>query len=160
MQYVIPGSPAEVVAAGAQLLDERMPGWWRLISLEELHLSSCDGCICGQLAETALVMSSTPAELTFLNRYSKTLRFLKLSRTDQEEMRSELGYDFDYGFNVMDWTECEDELTVDEWAVLTGPTYVALEEEWKLVITARLEADVLSRDKAKPPAEAPVLTPA
>ena len=40
----------ERVANGAQLLDEKVPGWYKLINLATLRLSSCYDCVCGQLA--------------------------------------------------------------------------------------------------------------
>jgi hypothetical protein len=39
----------ERAAAGAQLLDERMPGWWERIDVKGLRLESCSSCILGQL---------------------------------------------------------------------------------------------------------------
>lgn len=38
------------VANGAQLLDEKIPGWYRRIDLRTLDLSNPQRCICGQLA--------------------------------------------------------------------------------------------------------------
>lgn len=38
----------ERVAAGAALLDEKRPGWWRRIDLNTLVLSSPCNCILGQ----------------------------------------------------------------------------------------------------------------
>lgn len=40
---------AEAVANGAQMLDEHVPGWYKLINLDTLSLESCERCICGQL---------------------------------------------------------------------------------------------------------------
>lgn len=37
------------VARGAALLDEKEPGWWEKIRIEELALSSCYRCVIGQL---------------------------------------------------------------------------------------------------------------
>lgn len=144
MQYLLEVSPSEAVAAGAQLLDERMPGWWKRVSLEELELASCDRCVCGQLAADAIVQTSTPADMAFLNAYARTIYYLNLGWSSREE-ETELGFDHHFGFNVMDFSECADSLTVDQWCDLTAPTYDALEHEWKLVIRARLEADQLDR---------------
>lgn len=37
------------VNRGAALLDEKVPGWWERIDLEQLQLSSCIRCVLGQL---------------------------------------------------------------------------------------------------------------
>lgn len=39
----------ERVAAGAEFLDEAVPGWELKINLEKLDLGSCDVCMIGQL---------------------------------------------------------------------------------------------------------------
>ena len=54
MNVDVPETPRQAVAQGAQLLDDTYPGWWRLIDLETLQLSSCTDCVCGQLAFTLL----------------------------------------------------------------------------------------------------------
>jgi hypothetical protein len=41
---------AERVAAGAQLLDEQVPGWYRQIDTSTLDMADGCNCICGQLA--------------------------------------------------------------------------------------------------------------
>jgi hypothetical protein len=43
---------AERVARGAELLDEKVPGWAERISVAELDLSSCSSCVIGQLFAT------------------------------------------------------------------------------------------------------------
>lgn len=53
-RVTIPGTAREAVTAGAALLDERVPGWWRqdgepAISLSSLDLSDCSECVLGQL---------------------------------------------------------------------------------------------------------------
>ena len=143
MQYLLNDSPAEVVAAGAQLLDERMPGWWKKVSLEELQLSSCESCVCGQLAGTALVKAAVANDFDVyedLNSFAQTTAFLNLASSGRDDCPSEVGYDYEFGFNVMDW---DGETPVDQWCSLVDGTYAALEAEWKLVIQARLEADKL-----------------
>lgn len=40
----------ERVANGAQLLDERIPGWYRRINPETLSIANSARCICGQLS--------------------------------------------------------------------------------------------------------------
>lgn len=42
-------SAAEAVANGAQLLDEKRPGWYDLIDLDKLNVANDEVCICGQL---------------------------------------------------------------------------------------------------------------
>lgn len=37
------------VRNGIALLDEKMPGWWRKIDVEELDLSQCTACVLGQM---------------------------------------------------------------------------------------------------------------
>lgn len=39
----------ERVANGVTLLDEKVPGWWRAINLEQLQMESCTHCMLGQL---------------------------------------------------------------------------------------------------------------
>ena len=38
----------ERAAAGARLLDERMPGWWATIDSAALDISNCRNCVLGQ----------------------------------------------------------------------------------------------------------------
>jgi hypothetical protein len=40
---------AERVAAGAALLDQRDPDWWRAIRPADLDIGSCCSCVLGQL---------------------------------------------------------------------------------------------------------------
>ena len=48
----------ESVTRGARLLDEKVPGWYRRVNLETLHMRDCSLCMLGQLfghdVETAL----------------------------------------------------------------------------------------------------------
>jgi len=39
----------EQVAAGIKVLDEKVPGWWRVIDLENLKMQDCTQCMLGQL---------------------------------------------------------------------------------------------------------------
>lgn len=43
-------TPAERVARGAKLLDERRPGWWERVTEELVMASSC-GCVLGQVLD-------------------------------------------------------------------------------------------------------------
>lgn len=48
----------DLVTNGVRVLDEQVPGWWRVINLEELQMADCSVCMLGQLfghdTETAL----------------------------------------------------------------------------------------------------------
>lgn len=37
------------VARGVALLDSKVPGWWRVINLDQLDMSDCNDCMLGQL---------------------------------------------------------------------------------------------------------------
>lgn len=126
---------AEAVAQGAQLLDEKKPGWWRIINLDTLDLTLCDACVCGQLARAtydrvklAQIMSD-PNQKFYNQSYSTYWNFV----------REDLGLrnDVDHGFSVS-WDDDED----DELAA-----WQALDEEWRKVIRARLEADKLAQEE-------------
>lgn len=65
-----PKEMEEAVANGAQMLDEKVPGWHKLINVDELDLSCCTACVCGQLGRQlgwALFpyMDDYPAEYGF-----------------------------------------------------------------------------------------------
>lgn len=40
---------ADRVKAGAALLDDKRPGWWREIAVNRLSMGSCTNCILGQI---------------------------------------------------------------------------------------------------------------
>jgi len=40
---------ASRVDAGARLLDQKLPSWYRGVALDELAMQSCDRCILGQI---------------------------------------------------------------------------------------------------------------
>ena len=42
----------DFVNAGVALLNEKMPGWYCKLDLEELDISSSDKCVLGQLFES------------------------------------------------------------------------------------------------------------
>lgn len=149
MNYMLDMTPAEAVANGAQLLDEKLPGWWKEITLEQLKLSDCGNCVCGQLATSTafaaiiqetygrgFVLSTTP-----LSRYAETLNALSLSwrRNGHEDW----GQDYDYGFNVKPYDDYEDVMGYETWDRLSAETFKALDVEWRHVIESRLEADRL-----------------
>ena len=132
MTGLMPTSPAEAVANGAQLLDEKHPGWWRSIDLDTLDLANCTECICGQLAYTAyahlkedefaIINLSTDRYLNYVNR-------LFGSRFKYAFAKNNRRKDVVYGFNVPDHT-------------MSFPwDYDDLEKEWKTAIVSRLLAD-------------------
>lgn len=41
------------VARGARLLDKVVPHWFKLIDIQELSMSSCADCVCGQIGMKA-----------------------------------------------------------------------------------------------------------
>lgn len=42
---------SQTVAAGAQLLDEKIPDWYQRIDLDTLNMADPCNCICGQLSD-------------------------------------------------------------------------------------------------------------
>lgn len=107
-------SAAEAVANGAQLLDERYPGWYRKIDREALVINSRNSCICGQLAP--YVGGTCFSE--FLDA--------KLDAPDHaEDHNAYAAFVHDHGFS--------------SWH--GGPRTV--ENEWKKAIRARLDMDAL-----------------
>lgn len=62
------------VAKGVALLDEKVPGWWRVIDLDHLQMQNCTQCMLGQLfghnVETALgtEMFGLPIDPSLLGR--------------------------------------------------------------------------------------------
>lgn len=130
MSQLMPTSAAEAVANGAQLLDEKHPGWWRAIDLNTLMLSSCASCICGQLAVTSYG-ATTGSNAT--SNYLKYLNKLLGSRFRLAISKSKRRRDVVYGFNVPDTS------VTRIWS------YRDLEREWKHAIIARLNADKLSK---------------
>jgi len=123
---IAPKTAAEAVANGAQLLDEKVPGWWRKIDLDSIRMDNCQHCICGQLA-LATYDEMKRAECIskvgrFHNEYSVYYGHFLEERLGLEE-------DWRHGFTVA-WDEFEELFTWEE-----------LEAEWKLAIYARLEYD-------------------
>jgi hypothetical protein len=116
-----PNSAAEAVAQGAQLLDEKEPGWWREIDLGTLELSSCKRCICGQLGE----------------RKRKSYESYVHGTLDVPMYFDDACYEHGpsyYGFDCL----YETVETVEPLA-----TWDELDAEWEKVILARREADKL-----------------
>lgn len=127
---------AEAVAQGAQLLDEKMPGWWRLISLEDLRMTDCDACICGQLAlysydevTRAEIRATSPV---YCNKYTSYYRHFLAKELDLE---TDTQHGFSVPYSAKDGDYC---FGWDE-----------LETEWKTAICARLEADKLAASQVE-----------
>lgn len=126
---------AEAVANGAQLLDEKMPGWYRLIDLGTLELFSCAACVCGQLAATLYTVVDQEAEdEDFDSRYADNefsdwayLKFLH----DKLGLES----DHDHGFN--------ETYVFSETGYTSVITFEDLDREWHKVITSRLLIETL-----------------
>lgn len=91
---------AERVERGAQLLDEKRPGWWQEIDLRRLDIDSPCNCIAGQLG------GSTGA-----GGYLAVIRSLDLTGT--EEVRCGFEADDDY-----DWLADEYAALTDAWRTL------------------------------------------
>lgn len=114
------------VERGAALLDKHVPGWHRRITLEELDLSSCQNCICGQLALT----SRARMVREFLsiggnrlhNRWWGFVLFLaKKTKVTQYEFET-----YDHGFVPSNWSDHRKD---------------PVEREWRRIIRERLEAE-------------------
>ncbi len=79
----------ERVAAGAQLLDEKIPGWYKRINLDTLNLSNPTNCICGQLSD--------------IGNWETVLSFLG-EGPDREAFVMEHGFCADYATHEL-WVE-------------------------------------------------------
>jgi len=118
---------AEAVANGAQLLDERYPGWYRKINLDELEISNGCSCICGQLGsyERDLVEQELEFEedrwLLFAEQHLGCPEYLPVY--SHQSHREWATFVTEHGF------------ANDKGGFTT--------HEWKLAIQARLDADSL-----------------
>jgi hypothetical protein len=109
---------AERVAAGAAFLDEREPGWWERINLDELDLHSACRCVLGQLATDLGYVETGWGNILGrfeLRRWRWSYEFDGLPDTD-------VACGFNAGGN-----QAQEE-------------YAALTAEWKRVIEARRSA--------------------
>jgi hypothetical protein len=113
-----PTNAAECVALGASLLDERFPGWHKLINLEKLSIADCTDCICGQLGNNLA---------GYADPYTQMLVRLGVPPDTH-------GFD-SYAL----WDEEADE------SIEFISTYVQLDEEWRKAINVRREMDKLPR---------------
>lgn len=122
----------ERVAAGAALMDETDPGWWRAdvdraINLAKLNMEYGDRCILGQRCPLEVLTA-----------------FIGEAPRDEDD--NELKYHA-YAGKLMGAARCD--VNLEDWAVAhgfnkpfraEGMEYTALEAEWTLVISARREA--------------------
>lgn len=125
-----PKTAAEAVANGAQLLDAKVPGWWRKIDLDSIQMDECQHCICGQLAlatyDEVKRAECLAKDGLFYNEHAVYYGLFLEEMLGLEE-------DWRHGFSVA-WDENESK-ALYEWE--------DLEAEWKRVINARLQADKL-----------------
>ena len=120
-----PANAAEAVAQGAQLLDEKDPGWWRKINLETLVLSNSEACICGQLGRTR--------EQSYHSYIAHVLGLTEgyLDGDRETALAACCGFD-----------ALPNRITPMRWTWIT--TFPQLHCEWEEVINARLAADTLA----------------
>lgn len=109
---VAPASAGEAVANGAQLLDEKMPGWWHHVHTGRLDLGSNDHCVLGQLKPRARLRAYCFRKLGFSRWGAHAMTIGIRARTAA-----------DYGFwhGYYDWSLYD------------------LESEWVQVIKSRQE---------------------
>lgn len=138
-----PDTPASLVAEGVKLLDERVPGWWRVINLEELHMADCTVCVLGQLfghdTETALGakmfgLPIKPEINTQLKEYGKALAAPSATMTDAQ-VKIINGARLTLG-NEPGYTRAGKVLFTDRHAIGCGSN-AALKCEWAKVIAER-----------------------
>lgn len=139
MSQLMPRSAAEAVASGAQLLDQKSPGWWNNLDPRTLRLSSCQDCVCGQLAAATYGRIKEEDRYRYIGRWpvatAQYLKFLqnvlgiqiRVPYTDKKDRA-----DVMYGFNTPTWTEKH------LWS------FEELDREWRKAIYARREADKLA----------------
>jgi hypothetical protein len=118
----VPTSAAEAVANGAQMLDEHEPGWWQRISLDDLLMSSCSNCVCGQIAEGHYDRG--------LSRYMDAVGW-GITIIPHGYGRAKHSFAVVYGFDHPDVSDSASR----RWS------YPELHSEWKQAIVARLVAD-------------------
>lgn len=131
----------ELVAAGAALMDEADPGWWRedvdrAIDLARLNMEYGDRCILGQRCPLEVLTA-----------------FIGTAPRDEDD--NELKYHA-YAGKLMG--SARRDVNLEDWAVAhafnkpfraEGMEYTALAAEWTLVISARREAaKAAGEDKA------------
>jgi hypothetical protein len=120
----------ENVQRGAALLDEKVPGWDKLIDLDTLRMSSCTSCIVGQ------VMLTTHADE--IGKYYSDSRVYARGLTILGVLEDEGDYDEGdqaIGFNL--YPEEDDD---GEEVGPDDPDWAALGEAWKKLILARRTA--------------------
>lgn len=110
----MPRNATEAVARGAALLDEKVPGWWRVIDLDALDMGNCTQCMLGQLfghdIEKALgsttfglplIPGYIPLDMTGFGRGCETLG---IRTSSANEIGCNDSYRFSYADLKCEWT--------------------------------------------------------
>lgn len=157
------------VQLGAELLDERVPGWWQTIDLDRLYLSSTEHCVLGQLFDEPITVPAWE-EMGFATLEAATARTRdELSGRDPrlvEKCVAQLSdpicvSNYEAGIIVLGFERNEDEdedtnydatqiahvseCGFDEGSGLADEIYVrfdALDPVWHELIAARKQASV------------------
>ena len=111
------------VQKGAQLLDEKQPGWYKRVNLKTLKLNECTNCVLGQLSGSYWKRQNIdvlPADEVIACNLPKT------------DVDSFLKLFVNYGFNT------DEHLTVAE----DNAIFEQLTSLWKKQINKRLTKDV------------------
>lgn len=121
-----PKSAAEAVAQGAQLLDEKHPGWHQKIDLDLLDVGCGCTCICGQLARHDDIHDEDEELWTVWAKRELDINLPEAGK---------------YGFTYF--------LDLDGFNYMLGWPYSELDREWTLAIKARRKADKLASKPTK-----------
>lgn len=108
----------ERVEQGADLLDEKRPGWWRVIDLDRLDISQPCNCVAGQLG--ALHEGLT------VSAYGDGLAMLDISQ------KTAVACGLDFACDAEQGTASSAQRAVDE-------EYRQLTEAWRALILKRRE---------------------
>lgn len=119
-----PATVAERVAAGAEFLDQREPGWWQRIDLDRLEMRRSCACVLGQLS-TDLTDDGREHWAEITERYGLRREWQSLP----------VPTDASYGFNAFSEGAFSEGAERDIRA-----EYKALAAAWKRVITERRSA--------------------
>jgi hypothetical protein len=119
---------SERVEAGAALLDKEVPGWHRVINLDELTLSSCEACVCGQVGRAIgyglIKTRARKHNIRRATRFNGMLNFLRERLKLADDGVAFIEVAEAYGF--------------DRYGKVT---YQRLDREWQRIIRGRLEAE-------------------
>lgn len=135
------------VARGAKWLDVKYPGWWQVIDLGTLELSSCNRCVLGQvyskvipegersqLLAQVLGTMARPERLEAMGEMAEGTRWggynVLRAKHDLWEFAPKLGFSIDW---QRMWSNGR---------ILDAPEeFVALTDEWtRVILTRRIEA--------------------